>query len=349
MKRYKLALVFLFSTSLFAANLDSLYKQALEYEKTKQYKEAMEIYKKIANLNTIPKEKEKNTLEEKIVTSKVNEDTSEKSKDFTSLKSKFFNKYLDKLKDKETSNTLEQVIVRDFGLYPYKTTYLLPVTYDTKEKDGRSQYETKFQLSFEKPLTYNIFGLNETISFAYTQKSYWQTSRESSPFRESNYQPEVFVTIPYKNENSSLKGYKVSLLHESNGQAEEKSRSWNRIYLESYFQYSNLFLIPRVWYRIPEKSNKDDNKDIDKYLGFGDLTLFYPYKKHTFELKLRNNLRFNKDNKGAVEFNWSFPLPSFLNITNSFGYFQVFSGYGDSLIDYDREINKIGLGIAFTR
>ncbi|MFV0562708.1 phospholipase A [Malaciobacter mytili] len=344
MKRYKQALIVLFfSTSLFANNINSLYEQALEYEKNQQYKEAMEIYKKIANLN-----KPQKKIEESISFKQTKKDSNTK-KDFTSLKSKFFNKYLDKIEDKETSNTLEQVIIRDFGLYPYKTTYLLPVTYDTKEKDNRSQYETKFQLSFEKPLTYNIFGLNETISFAYTQKSYWQTSRESAPFRESNYQPEFFVTIPYKNDNSSLKGYKISFLHESNGQAEEKSRSWNRVYLESYFQYSNLFLIPRIWYRIPEKTSNDDNKDIEKYLGFGDLTFFYPYKKHTFELKLRNNLRLNKDNKGAVEFNWSFPLPSFLNIANSFGYFQVFSGYGDSLIDYDKEINKIGLGIAFTR
>ncbi len=346
MKKYKLVLFSLFSTSLFATNIETLYKQALEYEKNQHYKEAMEIYKKIVNLD---RTQTKEVSKEKIVTYKKTEDIYSKKEDFTSLKSKFFNKYLNRIEDKETSNTLEQVIIRDFGLYPYKTTYLLPVTYDTKKRNQRNQYETKFQLSFEKPLTYNIFGLEETISFAYTQKSYWQTAEESAPFRESNYQPEVFITIPYKNENSSLKGYKVSLLHESNGQAEENSRSWNRIYLESYFQYSNLFLIPRVWYRIPEKIQKDDNKDISKYLGFGDLTFFYPYKKHTFELKLRNNLRLNKDNKGAVEFNWSFPLPSFLNIANSFGYFQVFSGYGDSLIDYDKEINKIGLGIAFTR
>lgn len=164
MKRYKQALIILFfSTSLFANNINSLYEQALEYEKNQQYKEAMEIYKKIANLN-----KPQKKIEESISFKQTKKDSNTK-KDFTSLKSKFFNKYLDKIEDKETSNTLEQVIIRDFGLYPYKTTYLLPVTYDTKEKDNRSQYETKFQLSFEKPLTYNIFGLNETISFVETR------------------------------------------------------------------------------------------------------------------------------------------------------------------------------------
>lgn len=347
MKKYSFFVITFFITTLYGNNIQELYKKASIYEKNGEFKKAMQIYKQLAkkNLKDENSNTEKTSLEETL----VKKELLQKEEKFKALRGNFFKRNIDKIKDKETENTIEQLIVKDFGLYTYKTNYLLPVTYDTKNKDGRNQYETKFQLSFEKPLTYNIFGLDETLSFAYTQKSYWQTSKESAPFRESNYQPEVFLTFPYKKENSSLKAYKISLLHESNGQDGEKSRSWNRLYLESFFQFSNLFVIPRVWYRIPEQERNDDNKDIQKYLGYGDLTLFFPYKKHTFELKLRNNLRLSEDNKGAVEFNWTFPLPSFLNLPNSFGYFQVFSGYADSLIDYDEDINKIGIGIAFSR
>lgn len=79
------------------------------------------------------------------------------------------------------------------------------------------------------------------------------------------------------------------------------------------------------------------------------MTFLYAYKKHTFELLLRNNLRLNSQNKGSAELNWTFPLPEFLSTNNSYGMLQIFSGYGNSLIDYDREIHKIGLGIAFSR
>ena len=117
----------------------------------------------------------------------------------------------------------------------------------------------------------------------------------------------------------------------------------------SYLQFSNLFVIPRIWYRIPENVNKDDNPDIYKYYGYGDLSLFYPYKKHTFELRIRNNIKFNSQNKGATELNWTFPLPELLSTSNSYGFLKIFSGYGESLIDYNRENNKIGIGIAFSR
>ncbi|RXJ96158.1 phospholipase [Malaciobacter molluscorum] len=335
-------ILFIFIISLYSQDIDAdLLKKAKAFEKNNNYKEAMQIYKQIA-LKQYPKQEDFSIKkEEKVSNIEPNK--------FEKIKKRFYRKHIKRTGDKQTANTLEQMIISDFGLYPYKTNYLLPVTYDTKQREGRDQYETKFQFSIEKPLFYNVFGLNETISFGYTQTSYWQTSEDSAPFRETNYEPEVFVTIPYGNKQSSLKAYKISLLHQSNGQDKEDSRSWNRIYLESYFQYTNLFFVPRIWYRIPESKNSDDNKDIEKYLGYGDITLIYPYKKHTFELKLRNNLRLNEDNKGSAEFNWSFPLPSFLSFANTFGYLQVFTGYGNSLIDYDKHMNKIGIGIAFSR
>jgi phospholipase A1/A2 len=260
----------------------------------------------------------------------------------------FYKDYINKIEDKETSFNLEQKITGNFGLYPYKKNYLLAVTYDHNKDEYRDQVETIFQFSIKKPITYNFFGLNESFSLGYTQKSFWQTTSDSSPFRETNYMPEIFLQFPY-NKNKLLKGFKISLIHESNGRNKENSRSWNRLYLEGYLQFSNLFVIPRIWYRIPENVNKDDNPDIYKYYGYGDLSLFYPYKKHTFELRIRNNIKFNSQNKGATELNWTFPLPELLSTSNSYGFLKIFSGYGESLIDYNRENNKIGIGIAFSR
>ena len=336
MKKFIPLIIVTFS---FSEDSNVLYEQAQEYENQGNYKEAMLLYKKIASSNF--------SKEDKYILD-LSKNQEHKVDTYSTMKKDFYQKQIDKVKDKETDESLEQLITKDFNLYPYKKNYLLPATYSINDIEGREKLETAFQISVEKPISYNFFGLNESISGAYTQRSFWQTAKDSSPFRETNYEPEIFVQFPYK-ENSVLKAYKISLLHSSNGRNNEESRSWNRVYLEGYFQFSNLFLIPKIWYRIPEPNGEDDNPNIEDYYGYGDLTFLYAYKKHTFELMLRNNLKLDEANKGSAELNWSFPLPEFLSTKNSYGLLQLYSGYGNNLIDYDKEINKIGLGIAFSR
>ena len=312
--------------------LNYLYKEAKALEDSGDYKAAMLLYKKIANSTLNQQNIEKDDLISKNIISNP--------------KQEFFEKNINKSSNKETNSSLEQLVTKDFGIYPYKKNYILPATYSLNSVKNRDNFETSFQLSLEKPISHNFFGLNETISFAYTQKSFWQTASSSAPFRETNYEPEVFVQIPYDNEY--LKLYKASFLHSSNGKGGDISRSVNRVYLQSYFQFDNLFVSPKVWYKIPENKN-DDMKDFYKYYGYGDISLLYAYKQQTFELLLRDNLRLNSSNKGAVEFNYTFPLPDFISSKNSYGIFQIFHGYGQSMIDYDKEITNFGIGIAFSR
>lgn len=317
----------------------TLLQQAQEFENQGQYKEAMEIYKQLALQNSDAQKELETTLQS---LDEVKHKKISLKNGLNHIKNSF-----EQVSDKETNSTIEQALSSSFDIYPYKENYFLPISYDLKERNNRDQNEAKFQISINKPITYNLLGLNETINFGYTQKSWWQIYSDSSPFRETNYAPEVYMIAPYTNhENSLLKAYKVGFLHESNGQHGAESRSWNRLYLEGYLQYSNLFVVPRVWYRIPEKSSSDDNPDIEKYLGYGDVNVIYAYGEHTFKLLLRNNLRFNDHNKGFAQANWIFPLTK---AKNTFGFFQLSSGYGDSLIDYDREINRISFGISLSR
>lgn len=332
----KLLIFLFFSLSLFA-NEDNNLKKAQELEKAGLYKEANVLYKNIL----------KDRLNNDQYLLDLSKGKNHEVETFTLMKKNFY-KQVNKTDDSEANESLKQMITGDFGLYPYKKNYLLPVTYDIKQREDREQFETAFQFSIEKPISYNFFNLNEAISFAYTQKSFWQTSAESSPFRETNYYPEIFVQFPYKN-SERLKAYKISILHHSNGRSNTNSRSWNRIYLEAYLQLAKMFVIPKLWYRIPEKNEEDDNKDIYDFYGYGDITFLYPYKKYNFELTLRNNLKSDSKNRGAAALNWTFPLPSFISTTNSYGFLHIFSGYGESLIDYDKEIHKIGFGITLSR
>ena len=70
----------------------------------------------------------------------------------------------------------------------------------------------------------------------------------------------------------------------------------------------------------------------------------YVYRHNILKLKLRNNFKLNKENKGLIQIDYSFAFRK-----NAFAYVQLSSGYGESLIDYDKEINRISVGISLSR
>ncbi len=321
----KIFLLCFISIFAFSLNFDNLYEKAQEAQNKHNYKEAMLLYKQIASkkleLRYINKEQEDIIQASKLI--------------------------LNEVQDEQTVKTIEQVLSSSFNIYPYKENYFLPFSHTSTKIKDRNINEAKFQLSIKKPIIKNFFNLNESFYFAYTQTSWWQIYSPSAPFRETNYAPEIFVNIPYgKKDKTSLKAFKIGLLHESNGRKDENSRSWNRIYLESYFQVSNLFIVPKIWYRLREDKKDDDNKDIENYLGYGDITFLLPFKKHVFKLLFRNNLRFNDKNKSYAQIDYTFPL---FSSKDTFAYVQISNGYGDSLIDYDKSISRFSFGISLSR
>ena len=100
----------------------------------------------------------------------------------------------------------------------------------------------------------------------------------------------------------------------------------------------------KVWYRIPEDEEDDNNPDIEDYLGNFELRPVYKWRKHTLGIMWRNNLDFD-ENRGAIELNWSFALWATDRIR---GYVQYFNGYGQSVIDYNASASTLGLGLLLT-
>lgn len=324
-------IISLFTTILFASDANEAFLQAQNYEKNGDIQNAMKYYKKAASLSLMKAPKPYLKDNDAIV--------------------KYGNNTIESYDNNITDNTIKQIIYSKFNIQAYRTNYLLPFTYDRVNHPGREHFETKFQVSLKKELSHNLLGLDEKIYGAYTQISWWQTSADSSPFRETNYEPEVFMAIPYGSTHSPFKAYKIGLTHQSNGQGGTKSRSWNRAYLSGIFQYGGVFFEPRAWYRFKEgvktsDGNGDDNPDIQDYLGYGDLKIAYPYQKNLISILLRNNLKFNDKNKGAVQLDWTFPFPW---INDAYGYIQIFNGYGESLIDYNKRSQRISVGFAVTR
>lgn len=187
---------------------------------------------------------------------------------------------------------------------------------------------------------------------AYTQQSFWQVydGGQSRPMRDHNYSPELILSLGL-NKPGEPKQWaampdmlNLGVVHESNGRSEPLSRSWSRIYLQGGWQLNDRYsLLVRPWWRIPEGKSEDDNPNISKYMGYGDMTLRWDneVQNTAASVTLRNNLR--SDNKGYVKFDVQYkPLKS----ESVKFYAMIASGYGVSLLDYNQAQTMFGLGFA---
>jgi phospholipase A1 len=247
---------------------------------------------------------------------------------------------------------------RSFVLVPYRSNYFLPVAYNSSpnqdtaldfDPDARANYnEAKFQLSFKAKLWEDLFDQKIDIWLAYTQLAFWQlyNTSFSSPFRDTNYEPELLFNYRSDYEFLGFKGrfINVGLNHQSNGRSAPLSRSWNRVVANAGLEKGDFGLLLKSWYRIPDDASNDDNPDIATYMGYGELWGTYYFKQNRFAIMLRNNLR--QENLGAVQLEWCLPLSLFYHkLDNRFSlYFQYFNGYGEGLLDYDKSINRFSVG-----
>lgn len=244
-----------------------------------------------------------------------------------------------------------------FTLMPHHNNYLMPFTYvggiaDLIVRDGvvapADNVEAKFQLSLKTPIWSQVYNGQGYLFFAFTQQAYWQAynSDVSSPFRETNYEPELMLVFPhYANvEEAASRIISLSLSHQSNGRSGELSRSWNRLKLSWVTSIGNVFINFEPYYRFKEPVKHgiddpkgDDNPDITKYMGWFELSAAYKQDTATWRMMVRNNLQ--SDNKGAVRLSYSRPLNNHIRF-----YAELFNGYGESLIDYNRSVTRFGIG-----
>jgi len=261
------------------------------------------------------------------------------------------------------SDRLEQdrkQVLQPFTLMAHKPNYFLAAAYNSKGYNPelfREQYadpsrefddtEAQFQISLKAPLWVDLFE-NVDIYAAYTNRSFWQVynSELSSPFRETNHEPEAWLQFApsWKILGFSNLANSIGVVHQSNGQGGVLSRSWNRIYANFVFAKGNFAFGIKPWIRISESAANDDNPDIIDYMGHFEMRAGYAWKGNVFSIMSRNNLESGFD-RGAFEFGWSFPLWKYPYLK---GYIQYFRGYGESLIDYNHFVNRIGIGISLT-
>ncbi len=250
-----------------------------------------------------------------------------------------------------------------YVLTAHKHNFFLPVSYtssvneeayqlnDVALREGLRSTEVKFQISLKTRLNENnLLFANDALSVGITLKAWWQLYSEdlSSPFRETNYQPEIFYLVPLLwGPLGGKTAVVLGLEHESNGQVQGLSRSWNRVYTQLIYEKGNLVMGIRPWYRLPEDEKEnpgdaegDDNPDILDFMGHGEFTAAWRTTNYEYSALVRGN---TATGNGAIELGMTFPL-----FAKFRGFVQYFNGYGESLIEYDHRQHRIGIGVALT-
>ncbi len=241
-------------------------------------------------------------------------------------------------------------------LEPYKPIYILNSWFlDNEGSDqGYRDDELVLQFSFKRLLWGNLY-------FAYSHTAFWQLAdlQNSRAFRETNYNPEIFLDFP---DLWMLDHVRLGLAeHESNGEKQQFddeanpinfSRTWNRAYLFMQKEMARyLGLGMKVWIVSDRKENDwisfyDDNADIQQYMGSGEIYIDIGRGPTTLSLMLRHGW---KEGTETIRVEGRIPLYGLYSETdNGLDLFlQYFSGFGNCLIDYDRRVNRFAVGLSF--
>nr|WP_315465628.1 phospholipase A [uncultured Rhodoferax sp.] len=218
--------------------------------------------------------------------------------------------------------------------------------------------ETRINLSVRTKIAQGILtggdpNRLDSLWFAYSQQSYWQlfTPDLSRPFRATDHEPEMIYVIPLESALPSgwrLRYGSIGVNHQSNGQSLPLSRSWNRIIGRAGLEMGSLMSITAAfWQRLPEDSSDDDNPDIADRVGRAELsTVWNVNPLNSLAVTVRHSLHVS--DSGSIRLAWFRKIGNSIEHGNRSSlrlHTELFSGYGDSLMDYNRKRTVLSVGL----
>lgn len=251
---------------------------------------------------------------------------------------------------KQKDRQINSILGNNNSIALYQPNYFMPVYYMNKvypdlygdiipNHQQLTHTDFRFQISVQMPIIVNLFSRHNSLHFAYTQQSFWQSYVESPYFRETNYMPELF----FKRIESNHFGWQAGVVHQSNGRGGKQERSWNRYYGQLMFSGKHWLAYIKGWGIVTPHENEaiQLNPDIGHYLGYESVLLSYQWQENVISFYARNTFE-SGFSRSAESYSWSFPLHQRLR-----GYLYVFNGYGQDLIEYNKQTLGVGLGISF--
>mgnify|MGYP003393987351 CR=1 FL=1 len=222
----------------------------------------------------------------------------------------------------------------------------------------RNETSAKLQLSFKYRLFDDESALTQflpllgKLHFGYTQTSLWDIGGESAPFRDTSYRPRFF----YHEDNfwrspdgQQRLSFAAGVEHESNGRAGLDSRSINVIFVRTRWRINigkDMYLV--LWPKLISYFERSDNPDIAAYRGYGDLNM----RLGKYDgIEASTTWRKGTQTMGSWQVDLTYPIRRrILADAGGFLHLQYFSGYGESLLDYNlRRASQIRLGFSIVR
>ncbi len=236
--------------------------------------------------------------------------------------------------EKEILDAIDKI--PPFGIY--KDNFFI-TGIPLNQKITNNTADAMFQISIRHRLTKSILPFGTFAYLTYTQKSFWNIYAESSPFRDTNYNPGVGLAKVILHKNRLLGVAFIQIKHESNGREKEESRSWNylslaaKYYINPQFNISGEFWIPYV--------DGDNNKDLLDYKGLGQINVSLTDARQKWWLEMQLNQRKGFGNINTIA-SIAFKVSK---SSNQYLFLRFQDGYGDSLLDYNKYSMNVRIGM----
>jgi phospholipase A1 len=261
-------------------------------------------------------------------------------------------------RDPAPQSESDLVEILGYRFRPHEPLYFL---YGGDRPNGKFQISFKYQLFDPEGTLAERFPAVAGLYIGYTQTSFWDLQGESKPFFDTSYRPEILVS--YDDVDRFLTGdngrllpewislnFQAGVKHESNGMGGPESRSINTAYIRPIVTFGDragwfVTAAPTIWTYLPDD---DDNPDIEDYRGYGDLKLV---AGQAGGLQLAFISRVGDDwEHPAFQFDLSFPLrPITQGNVDLYLHAQYFTGWGESLREYNERGDSLRFGISLVR
>ena len=207
---------------------------------------------------------------------------------------------------------------------------------------GSSNDQTKLNISFKYSITKQY---RTGLFFGYSQLSKWNLYEPSAPFYDNNYNPEIFIKSKYFLNKYIDYIQFAPYEHRSNGKNENDSRSLNRTYLQLQTSYRILISGKVVVHGINLKG----------FIYYNEDEPYSEYDKH-YEAKLFTSLGVGENAKEEIYIKFSGFTKGYFEtgfISRKFWfmnpriYVQMFNGYNEIMLDYNKKETAVRIGITF--
>lgn len=232
----------------------------------------------------------------------------------------------------------------------YEPVYLL---YGSEAPGAKFQFSFKYRLFEEDGWLSRQIPFTKDLILAYTQRTLWDVGAESKPFYDTSYMPEFgyifFAPEPDQKKLFTWLGGQIAVGHKSNGKSGPESRSLDTLFVRPSFAIGDidgwhLIIAPKLFTYLDIST---DNHDIANYRGYGNMHLVFAQKGGP-ALSVDGWIG-QGFNHGTAQFDLTFPTSLFSGSLASFVHIQYWTGYGESLLDYDKRTDVIRFGFSLVR